>query len=347
MSKNISNHQVTIINSREKLFKIELHEEENTFSTLSNEWSRLVESMKVPHPFYEPEWQFIWWKEFGEGKLKIFSMRDEKENLIAIFPLELKKNGTLRLIGGKDLSDYLDVIAHNEFSDTCLELFLQHLNNSELEWNQIKFRGIPNESPTLIILKKIIGDKLNLEIEEVCPVIKLPETWDIFLENLEPRFRRNLLRKIRKVETDQNIDFYESKDNLENDLNSFISLHSMSQPEKAEFWNNERKRFFFEMTKRMSEKKKLRLSFLRLDNYPIASTLSFIFNKKIYLYNSGYDTNTPEFSAGLVLLAHNINQAIEEKITHFDMLRGNESYKYDFGSIDTTIWSAIVPKVDL
>ena len=347
MSKNTSNRQVSIVNSREQSFKIELHEKDNIFVSLLSEWSRLIESMKVSHPFYEPEWQFSWWKEFGEGKLKIFTMRDENENLIAIFPFELKTNGTLRLIGGKDLSDYLDIIVHNKFQDLCFELFLEYLNDSEFSWKHIEFRGIPNESHTLAVLKGITKNKLDLEKEEVCPIVELPETWDIFLDTLEPRFRRNLLRKIRKVDTVQNIEFYDSKDNLEEDLNSFISLHSMSQSNKAEFWNDERKKFFFDMTKRMSEKNLLRLSFIKLDDYPIATTLSFIYNKKVYLYNSGYDPSTSEFSAGLVLLAHNIKQAIEEKITHFDMLRGNESYKYDFGPIDNPIWSATISKVDL
>lgn len=346
MSKNISNNKVSSINSNKKSFTIEVHQTENAFLILSSEWSKLVKLMNTPHPFYEPEWQFSWWREFGEGKLKIFAIRDNNQNLIGIFPLELEKSGTLRLIGGKDLSDYLDVIIKNEFEEICLELFLKYLKNSDLPWKQIKFRGIPDGSPTLKILKKIVGDNLELIKEEVCPIIKLSDTWDLFLESLEPRFKKNLLRKIRKVETDQNIDFYESKDNLENDMEFFISLHSMSQPEKAEFWNDKRKGFFFEMAKRMSEKNMLRLSFLRLDNYPIASTLSFIFNKKVYLYNSGYDSNTREFSGGLVLLAHNIHEAIEEKMTHFDMLRGNESYKYDFGSLETNIWSIIIPKTN-
>ncbi len=337
---------MSIINSNGQLYEIELHQQENVFSTLSREWSKLVGSMNVPHPFYEPEWQFSWWKKFGEGKLTIFTIRDNNKSLIGIFPLVLEKSGTLRFIGGKDLSDYLDVIIKNQFEEICLELFLNYLNNSDLPWKQIKLRGIPDESPTLSILKKIVGHKLECAKEEVCPIIKLPDTWDLFLENLDPRFKRNLLRKIRKVETEQNIDFYESKDNLKNDMNSFISLHSMSQPEKAEFWNDKRKEFFFEMARKMDEKKFLKLSFLRLDNFPIASTLSFVYNRKIYLYNSGYDTTTPEFSGGLVLLANNIRQAIEEKMTHFDMLRGNESYKYDFGSLETNISTAIIPKIN-
>lgn len=346
MSKTISNNQISIINLNGQSFKIELHKKENVFLVLSKEWSELLKSKTDPHPFYLPEWQFSWWKEFGEGKLKIFTIRDENKNLIGIFPFELKENGCLHLIGGKDLSDYLDIIIHDKFQDICLELFFKYLNNSDIPWKKIKFRGIPNDSPTLNLLKNIYGDKLNLIKEEVCPIVQLPETWDTYLQKLEPRFKRNLLRKIRKVEINENIQFYESKENLENDLNSFILLHSMSQPEKADFWNDKRKKFFFEMTSRMAKKNFLRLSFLKLDNYPIASTLSFIFNRKIYLYNSGYDTNTPEFSSGLVLLAYNINQAIDEKITHFDMLRGNESYKYDFGSQDTIIWSVIVPNID-
>ena len=65
MSKNISNNKVSSINSNKKSFTIEVHQTENAFLILSSEWSKLVKLMNTPHPFYEPEWQFSWWREFG------------------------------------------------------------------------------------------------------------------------------------------------------------------------------------------------------------------------------------------------------------------------------------------
>jgi CelD/BcsL family acetyltransferase involved in cellulose biosynthesis len=81
----------------------------------------------------------------------------------------------------------------------------------------------------------------------------------------------------------------------------------------------------------------LDLSIMRVDDHPVAANFSLDYGDRIYLYNSGFDPGERELSAGLVLLAQNIEQAIQAGRTSFDMLRGDEPYKYRFAAKDEAI----------
>jgi CelD/BcsL family acetyltransferase involved in cellulose biosynthesis len=80
------------------------------------------------------------------------------------------------------------------------------------------------------------------------------------------------------------------------------------------------------------------MSFLQVDGQDAASYLSFDYNNRILLYNSGLDpTIHGELSLGIVLLVHIIQDAIERGREAFDFLRGNEEYKHRLGGIDTPV----------
>jgi CelD/BcsL family acetyltransferase involved in cellulose biosynthesis len=56
------------------------------------------------------------------------------------------------------------------------------------------------------------------------------------------------------------------------------------------------------------------------------------------VYNSGLRQKFMEYSPGIVLLAENIREAIEQGYELFDFLRGNEDYKYRMGGENTEIF---------
>ena len=63
----------------------------------------------------------------------------------------------------------------------------------------------------------------------------------------------------------------------------------------------------------------------------MASFLCIEYGGSVGLYNSGFDPAHARLAPGIVLLAHLIRDAIERGVPVFDFLRGEESYKYDFG----------------
>ena len=72
----------------------------------------------------------------------------------------------------------------------------------------------------------------------------------------------------------------------------------------------------------------LRLYELRLDDRPVAATYCFAHYGRFYFYQGAFDERYRQHSLGLVAMGLTIRAAIEEGAVDFDMLYGEESYKW-------------------
>ena len=320
--------------------QIEAFTSPEAFTDLEAEWRALMARSAHAHPFYDPAWHAAWWRNFGAGELHVYALRDEAGALTGVAPFVLSEGGRLRLTGGDDLSDYLDIIAADGAHLACWRAVLAAFDEPDApDWRELSLRGIPEASPTIAAVEELTGGAADVSEEEVCPVIPLPDSWDEYAGMLAPRDERDLRRKIRKANMEAGLEYErtESADALAADLEDFIALHALSQQEKADFWNADRRAFFEDVTGAMLGLGCLDLSVMRVDGHAVAANLSFDYGDRIYLYNSGFDPVEHELSAGLVLLAHNVEEAIRAGRASFDMLRGDEAYKYRFGAQDERV----------
>lgn len=313
------------------------------FAVLAAEWRALMARSRHAHPFYDPAWHACWWKNFGAGELRIYAARGEDGALLGVAPLLLNEDGRLRLTGGDDLSDYLDIVAADGAHLAVWRAILSALREPDAPaWRELSLRGIPEASPTLSALAELTGDAVSISQEEVCPVITLPGSWAEFAGTLHPRDERDLRRKARKANMEEGLAYERtaSAEALEADLRDFIALHALSQPEKSDFWNPARKAFFEDASREMLALGYLDLTIMRVDDHPVAAHLAFDYRDRVYLYNSGFDPVERELSAGVVLLAHKVEEAIRAGRAAFDLLRGDEGYKYRFGARDERVMRA-------
>ena len=72
----------------------------------------------------------------------------------------------------------------------------------------------------------------------------------------------------------------------------------------------------------------LRLFVLRLDGKPAASLYGINYNGVFYFYQSGFDPDYGNHSVGLVTMALAIKAAIKEGAEEYDLLHGDERYKF-------------------
>jgi CelD/BcsL family acetyltransferase involved in cellulose biosynthesis len=75
----------------------------------------------------------------------------------------------------------------------------------------------------------------------------------------------------------------------------------------------------------------LRLHALLLDDRSIAVIYAFAHRNRAYSYITGFDPDAAYCSPGVLLLHRAVEQAIHDGARELDMLRGEESYKYDWG----------------
>ena len=81
----------------------------------------------------------------------------------------------------------------------------------------------------------------------------------------------------------------------------------------------------------------LRLAFLTVGGRRIAAGVGIHTRDGYLYYNAGVDPDARDLSPGVVLLAKFIERTILEGCRRFDLLRGDEPYKYEWGAVDEPI----------
>ncbi|MFH0943238.1 MAG: GNAT family N-acetyltransferase [Candidatus Beckwithbacteria bacterium] len=183
------------------------------------------------------------------------------------------------------------------------------------------------------------GDSLKVEKQEVAPFINLPKTFEEYLTSLKRKYRKEIKRKIKRLEEVK----YEAV--KEDNLAEFIRLHRLSDPAKDKFMSEQMADFFKDMFEAKIPGWEQRLDFLKIEGKYAAGILSFVNETEWWLYNSGFDPAYSYFSAGVNLKALSIKQAIETGKTKYDFLRGNERYKYELGAKDLQLYKLLLKKV--
>jgi len=329
------------------------------FDTLKPEWNALLHTSTADTPFLTHEWQCTWWECLCEGELFVITVRDGGA-LVGIAPLFIlsqpdadgKVRRLLRLIGSVDASDYLDLIAVRGREREVFDAMLDTLAQSN-EWDALDLYNVPAASTTRLILPDLAAERswtFTEETQVVCPIITLPATFEDYVQSLDKKERHEMRRKLRRGEGTEGLTWYaitgdDQSHNLDIEAEAFIDLMMKSRSDKSDFMTDPMRRFFHQMIHATHNGGFLHLSFLEVQGVKAATYLSFDYCQKRLVFNSGLETTGfQSLSAGIVLVARMIEDAIKRGYTEFDFLRGDEEYKYRLGAKDTWIYHLAVER---
>ena len=304
------------------------------------QWKEVLARDPDRHIFATPEWNRVWWEEFGAGKdLFMLTIRRGGE-VVGLVPLYRKHEDgrkILRFLGGIDLTDYLGPICSLEDRGEVAEALVSWLGKGEVEWDEFDAHNMPvpfGFGEFLIERADNDGYPFELEQEETAAVLLLPDTWEDYLESLDAKERRELKRKNRRIlrEVPDAAFRTATEESLERDLKYFVEMHRGAEGHKGHFMRPEIATFFERAAYALMPLGWLRLDFLEIAGRPVATTFSFVLNNTFYLYNSAYEPDLKRLSPGVVLVSRLIEESIEQGRKSFDFLRGQERYKYQLGA---------------
>lgn len=306
-------------------------------------WDDLLGRARFRPPFMSWIWQHAWTRAFAPGRrLEIRTVSDGDGRLVAVLPLYEADPDVLRLIGGVDVSDYLDLIAEAGREEEVWVALLQARLASRALWD---LHAVPGASATVALLPRL-GESHALAVasavEDRCPVLALPASWEAYLASLPGKHRHEITRKMRRLQRevpDARVSSAATRALVEARLGDFLQLHRRSRVGKAKFMDERMERFFHEATTALADRGALRLWFLDSDAGPLASFITLEWDDRVGLYNSGFDPARAALAPGLVLLAHVVQDAIARTKGRFDFLRGEERYKYEFGPVPEDVWN--------
>lgn len=335
------------------------HDRPNGFLALADEWNDLVSRSRSDTFFLTHEWQTIWWDQLGKGELWIIAFRcPDTHTLVGIAPLyrtqQARAEGAgsywqFNIVGCIEVSDYLDLIAAKGWEEAVFLNLRAWLESEDAPaWDVLDLCNLPEVSLTFQLVPDLFGSDYQVQVfrEDVAPSIHLPRRYDDYLmEQVEKKQRHEIRRKQRRAEREAEVGFYMvgPKHDLDAEVDDFIRLQMLSDTEKARFMTIEMKRFFRAVAHKTQGSGHLRLLFLTLNGYKAATLYAFEYNRRLLLYNSGYDPEEyANLSPGWVLLSYAIQYAIAIGSDQFDFMQGDEEYKFRFGARSHNVMRVIV-----
>jgi CelD/BcsL family acetyltransferase involved in cellulose biosynthesis len=221
-------------------------------------------------------------------------------------------------------------------------------------WDVVDLRRLKSVDPAVEALAAAFGARelaegwtLNVEREDVCPVISIPEGADLdaFLATLGKKERHEIRRKVRRAEAAGELRLIDS-DDPGADLELFIELHQKRWGDRGLFPKTRGGEQSRVMVRRLLElfgtHGPLRLTILKVGDRPIATGLHFETPTDLLYYNAGIDPDARELSPGVLMIYAYVRRALERGIRRMDFLRGDESYKYEWGAVDEPIQRVLV-----
>src|SRR5437870_10003815 len=211
-------------------------------------WDAVADAARLRSPFQGWTWQSHWAEVFAEGRrLDVRHVRDADGRLVAILPLCETAPGALELLGGAEVSDYLDLIAVAGHEDDAWAALLASRAADGVRWI---LHAVPAASPTVRALPGLaatVGLAADVTLEERCPVLGLPSSWETYLASLSGKHRHELTRKIRRLQRDApdaRVSSASAPAEIEPRLGEFFHLHRRSLAGKARFMDSRMEQFF-------------------------------------------------------------------------------------------------------
>lgn len=321
------------------------------FEELAGEWNALLAQSESNTLFLTHQWQRVWWANLGEGDLRVLALRDEGA-LVGIAPLYFTTaEGVVsgQYVGCKEVSDYLDFIFLKGREQECAEAVMNWLAGDEAPaWRKLALCNTPEWSPNLARVAELArgrGWQAQIKPEDVCPVIRLPSTFEEYLGMLDGRERRETQRKMRRAAEDSAITFAANPASLDADMTDFLRLMTSSMFSKSDFMTPRMEQFFRAMAREMQAAGFLQLAFLEVEGNRAAAYLNFVYDNAVLVYNSGLDPQKYSYlSPGVALIVRLIEKAVAEKRKAFDFLQGNEEYKYRLGGKDVAVFTLMIER---
>jgi CelD/BcsL family acetyltransferase involved in cellulose biosynthesis len=257
-------------------------------------------------------------------------------------------------------ADYATVLAAPEDLPAVAAAVVAHLEVADADpdhpspWDVVDLRRLRCGDPTAEAMATAFGEReisagwtLNVEREDVCPVVIVPDGLDFegYLGTVDKKARHEVRRKLRRAEAAGEIVLAPAADPVR-ELDDVIDLHQKRWGDAGLFpptpGGDASRVFIRRLFEESGPDGPARLLFLSVGGRRIAAAVHFEDMDGVLFYNAGIDPDARELSPGVILAAACIRWVIESGRHRLDFLRGDEPYKYEWGGVDEPVMRILV-----
>ena len=299
-------------------------------SDLWREWDVLAERLSAP-PFLRPGWFRAWHDAYGEGELRILSVR-RGEELAGVMPVEIKGSATLSptnthtpLYGPLGDGPEVETALVRELLRTAGGRIELAYADPEARWFSLLRDALPGSKRS---------DRRSVMVETITrpPYVSTAGGWDAYRGQRSRKLLKELGRLRRRLAEHGAVEFavHSSVDGLESALEEFIALESSgwkADEGTAIASRDASGRFYADLARWLAERGWLRLAFLRLDGRAVAAELDIACAGSLYSLKSGFDPEYRAFGPGQLLTHDCVKLAFDDGLASYEFLGTDEAYK--------------------
>lgn len=326
------------------------------WSNWGNQWDDLLSNSTAfeTRIFLSREWLTTWWQYFGDpptwklngsgrGRLFIVAVV-HGTHLLAAAPLFVAPSPILplarivRFIGNGN-ADYGDFLVRKG-SEEATQLIWNWLFEHHSLWDIIALHEVPETGEAISSLKRVEiprGIQASVLVGEACHRLNLNRLDRSWRERAKKSLREQLKRRERQIQRNFKVEFKiaSNDEEVETAISQLFALHRLRWAQLGQtgvFISPRVQKFHREFAKQALKRNWLRLYWLTLDGVTAAAYYAFMIDNYSGFYTCGFHPSFSRYSVGKVLLAKVIDDAEREGAKVFDFMRGNETYKSDFGT---------------
>lgn len=321
---------------------------EADWEQLRSGWNNLLSRSASPGIFLTWEWVSSWWAAYGNrGDLRVLAAFDDGGDLRGIAPLRHQKVrqygqtvSALSFIGdGSNDSDYLDFIVESGYEKPVMETFYKHLRKSLDSGVVLLLNETPAASSNLAVLKGQAESEAThwSDAAAPCATVRLPGSWEDYLQGLQPRFRTKIRSVMRNVENRPEVrfGFCDDADQLNRLLPVLFDLHTRRWAREGKpgvFGGNAKRDFYVRLSKSLLERRWLRFSYLEWKGRVLACQYGFVYYNTYSQLQEGYEPASEHWNPGVALRGWSIRELLKEGLAEYDFLGGVSRHKMDWGA---------------
>jgi CelD/BcsL family acetyltransferase involved in cellulose biosynthesis len=326
------------------------------FAELETIWSQLLADSPSNNYFLRWEWLWHWWNVFAgpDDRLAILLL-EKKDKIAAIAPFYVRKRflggiypvrrmmfiGTQEDGDGDVGSDYMDVLYRSGEENSVINAIFKGIVSHDI-CDEIYLSNMDTAAKTYHLVREEAENRHFITMiadTAVSPSIKLPSTWDEYLNSLTPSMRYKIRNERRKVEKNGGaaVIKVENVDDLPKGFEELSRLHAKrweARGREGVFAQERFAQFHRGIMPTMLKKGHLELSILSENGANKAVIYNILYNNKVYFYQSGVDTADRKTAYGYVLHSYCIEEAIKKGMTEYDFLPkgAGDDYKDRFST---------------
>ena len=318
---------------------------------LGPEWQELLENSPANGVFLTWPWLDSWMEVYGDGgEWLVLTARDAEGRLLGVAPMMLDRSAgraghwirRLILVGQKadTASEYLDWILRFGHEQEVVAVFCDFLFTTKRKaWDMLSFGAMRGDSATIPLLQQQLslrGQTIRIIPTSAAPFLRLPDTWQIFLDGRRAKFRQRLNKFHRDHSTAVRLAGRDMS--VAEGMAKIRVLNEHRWGEKRQSFLSERYvRFHDRVAERLHASGHLLLIFLEADGIIIAGRYDFAYGGKGWSFQGGWLPEWEKESAGKVMLVEIMRWCIENGVKEYDFLGGAASYKSDWSEEERQI----------